>query len=113
MPVVTSVAIAQAAMARPAIVIVALAGGSTIEASPKMPVGTKVTTLAIPSRDSHDERHCENARQARSGRPRCSVDDRSPAVISASANPKLTMRNVRSAGRCPTVANVPSITSSP
>ena len=35
-----------------------------------------VATAATPSRDSHDERHCENARHARSGRPRWAVDDK-------------------------------------
>ncbi len=37
---------------------------------PKMASGTKVSTENTPSRDNQDERHCENARQARFGRPR-------------------------------------------
>src|SRR6185437_3235686 len=42
--------------------------------------GTYVTTDATPSRDSHDESHCENARHARAGRPRCNVDESNPAL---------------------------------
>ena len=38
-----------------------------------------------PSRDSQDERHCESARQARSGWPRWSSDASRPSVISPRA----------------------------
>ena len=37
---------------------------------PKTAAGKNVRTEKTPSRDSQDERHCEKARQARSGRPR-------------------------------------------
>jgi hypothetical protein len=40
-----------------------------------------VATASTPSRDSHEVRHCEKARQARSGRPRCSTDDPSPVLL--------------------------------
>ena len=33
-----------------------------------------MATAITPSRDSQEVRHCENARQARSGRPRCVVE---------------------------------------
>ena len=40
--------------------------------------GTKVTIAATPSRDSQEERHWLSARQARSGRPRCAVEESRP-----------------------------------
>src|SRR5450755_2611316 len=51
------------------------------------PIGTKAATATTPSRASQEDRHCENARQARSGRPRWAVDDKRPAEISAIAPP--------------------------
>ena len=42
-------------------------------------------TAATPSRDSQEERHCEKARQARSGWPRWKVDDNKPMVMRPSA----------------------------
>ena len=39
-----------------------------------------VSTDATPSRESHELRHCENARQARSGLPRWPTDDSNPAI---------------------------------
>src|SRR6478672_4923847 len=40
----------------------------------------KVAIAATPSRDSHDVRHCENARHARAGLPRCSIELNRPIV---------------------------------
>src|SRR5687768_952651 len=41
--------------------------------------------LATPSRDSQELRHCEKARQARSGRPRWNSDAISPLAVSTVA----------------------------
>ena len=68
---------------------------------------------STPSRESHDVRHCENARQARSGRPRCAVDDKSPAVISSSASPKPKKPSHGSASTQPMMPTSASQTSSP
>src|SRR5712691_13378644 len=54
----------------------------------KIAAGTKLAPAITPSRDSQDERHCEKARHARSGRPRWKTDETSPpdARTKASAN---------------------------
>src|SRR5436190_19530035 len=59
----------------------------------KIAAGTKVATAITPSRDSQEERHCEKARHARSGRPRWKTDETSPAAastkaVASTANPK-------------------------
>ena len=43
-----------------------------------------VAIAATPSRDSHDVRHCENARHARAGLPRWNIELTSPTVVSSS-----------------------------
>ena len=43
-------------------------------------------TAATPSRDSQEERHCLKARQARSGWPRCKVEDSKPMRHEAEAD---------------------------
>ena len=48
--------------------------------------GAKLAIASTPSRDSQLDRHCDSARQARCGLPRCSVEDISPPEISASAS---------------------------
>src|SRR6202790_4367865 len=53
--------------------------------TPKTAAGTKVATDMTPSRDSQDERHCEKARHARSGRPRWKTDETSPPAASTAA----------------------------
>ena len=67
------------------------AGASTspdhVVANPK--ATGKVAMAAIPSRDSQLLRHCDRARHARSGLPRCAVDESKPAVIRTSARPTL------------------------
>ena len=50
--------------------------------SGNLAAGTKVSTEKTPSRDSHEVFHWEKARQARSGRPRCSTDELRPATAS-------------------------------
>src|SRR4029079_8408451 len=47
---------------------------------------TKVTMALTPSRESHEVRHCENARQARAGLPRCSIELSRPMVDSTMAS---------------------------
>ena len=66
-----------------------------------------------PSRESHEVRHCEKARQARSGRPRWKVEERRPKVISARARPKPVIPSQRSAGSIPVSEHRASQTMSP
>ena len=56
--------------------------------------GASVATDTMPSRDSHDVRHCENARQARSGLPRWPTEQSSPAtaLTTPSANAQNSVR---------------------
>src|SRR5688572_2433793 len=49
--------------------------------------GANRTTEATPSRESHELRHCENARHARKGWPRCASDDSNPAITISSPSP--------------------------
>src|SRR6266404_2782785 len=67
----------------------------------KIAAGTKVATAITPSRDSQDERHCEKARQARSGRPRWKTDDISPPAASAKDAAKPAKPNPALAGSNP------------
>src|SRR3546814_20738923 len=69
--------------------------------SANSPTGRKVATAATPSRDSQEERHWLNARQARSGRPRCRVEESRPSTNSPSPSPKATRPNQTSAGSRP------------
>src|SRR5436190_23991152 len=77
----------------------------------KIAAGTKVATAITPSRDSHDERHCEKARHARSGRPRWKTDETSPPAANTKAianavkpNPVLAGNNASGTPR-PTSSN--------
>src|SRR5207302_11498089 len=74
----------------------------------KIAVGTKVATAITPSRDSHDERHCEKARHARSGRPRWKTDETSPPAASTKASARPAKPNHRSAGSKPSGTPSPS-----
>src|SRR5580765_3398157 len=67
----------------------------------KTAAGTEVATAKTPSRDSHDERHCENARHARSGRPRWKTDETSPPAASTKAVASAVRPNQGSAGKRP------------
>src|SRR3989442_11151243 len=64
----------------------------------KIAAGTKLATAITPSRDSQDERHCEKARHARSGRPRWKTDETSPPAASAKAVASVTNPNPALAG---------------
>src|ERR1700688_721881 len=59
----------------------------------KIAARPRVRTAITPSRDSQDERHCEKARQARSGRPRWKTDETSPPAASAKAVAKTVKPN--------------------
>src|SRR5215472_13958702 len=80
---------------------------------PKIAAGTKVSTENTPSRDSHELRHCEKARHARSGRPRCQVDDSSPATARASATASETKAKPGFRGTNPNGAAIPVSSRSP
>src|SRR6266700_956683 len=64
----------------------------------KSSAGTYVATDATPSRESHELRHCEKARQARSGWPRWKVEDSSPTVTLMRARASDAAPKPRSAG---------------
>ena len=66
-----------------------------------------------PSRDSHEERHCDKALQARSGCPKCAVEDKSPAVIKIKASVMIVRLNDAFNGIQPNAANKPSSASIP
>ena len=60
-------------------------------------------TEPLQSRDSQDDRHCENARHARSGRPRCKAEEARPpaassTAIAIAAKPKLAFGGTRPSG---------------
>src|SRR5579883_653660 len=76
-------------------------------------IGRYVATDAKPSRDSQEEFHCENARHARDGRPRCSVDDSNPVV--ANTNPIASGASTlpRPGGYTPSASAPPSHAHSP
>src|SRR5690242_10960827 len=70
---------------------------------PKIAAGTKVKTDMTPSRDSQEERHCEKARQARSGRPRWNTEETRPAAarmkaVASAANPNQPLCGKRPSG---------------
>ena len=70
-------------------------------AQPKASAGAKVTMAATPSRDSHDERHWDSARQARSGWPRWAVDAISPVAMRTKAKARHVAPKARvEAGPC-------------
>src|SRR5579885_1731694 len=86
---------------------------NTIQPSAKRSAGAKVATDATPSRESHELRHSEKARQARSGCPRCSVEESKPAVIAPSESVSEAAARPRSAGSPPATAQRPSQAKSP
>jgi hypothetical protein len=63
------------------------------------PAGRYVVSDAIPSRESQEERHCETARQARSGRPRWKVEAMRPKEIAPKERAKAASANQRLSGR--------------
>src|SRR5438132_11956155 len=85
MPVQAIVTAAQIAAMTPSKPITPSVTPKKIQPIPKTAAGTKVATDMTPARDSQDERHCEKARHARSGRPRWKTDDTSPPAASTKA----------------------------
>src|ERR1700720_4717028 len=83
-----------------------------IQPIPKTAAGTKVITDMTPSRDSHDERHCEKARHARSGWPRWKADEARPAAASTNAVANATKPNPLLSGNRPSGTARPSNSSS-
>src|ERR1700688_1508638 len=67
----------------------------------KIAARPRVRTAITPSRDSHDERHCEKARHARSGRPRWKTDETSPPAARTAAVVNPVKPNQGSAGSSP------------
>src|SRR5215208_2998290 len=74
---------------------------------------TNVATERTPSRDSQDERHCENARHARSGRPRWNTEERRPTAASPKALAKAATPNQGLTGSRPSGTPRPSSSNSP
>ena len=87
--------------------------GDSTQARANIPATGYVATAAIPSRDSQLVRHCENARHARSGWPRWTADDTSPALTSVRASAKPVSEKPRSRGSIPSAANAAIANSSP
>src|SRR6202030_1634185 len=98
MPVQAIATAAQIAARKPHSPTPPLVTPKKIQPIPKTAAGTKVITDMTPSRDSHDERHCEKARHARSGRPRWKTDETSPPAVSTNAVAKPVKPNHGSAG---------------
>src|SRR5690348_4391113 len=76
-------------------------------------IGTKLATDATPSRDSHDERHCENARQARCGWPRCRVEESRPAATNAAPIASASNASLGAIGKGSNTNTTPRRNSSP
>src|SRR5262245_43429561 len=83
------------------------------QAMAKIPAGTKTESDSTPSRDSHDERHCEKARQARSGWPRWNVEAISPNETSPRETPIAREPNQRLSGRRVVLDRIPIRNSKP
>src|SRR5438045_5998327 len=75
MPVQAIVTAAQIAARKPHSPIRPPVSPKNTQPMPKIAAGTKVNTDMTPSRNSQEERHCEKARQARSGRPRWNTEE--------------------------------------
>ena len=80
---------------------------------PKIAVGRNVKTEKTPSRDSQDDRHCEKARHARSGRPRCRTEEASPLAASKTALASAAKPKAWLAGNKPSGVPIPSKISKP
>src|SRR3977135_2101084 len=112
MPVQAIVTAAQIAARKPHSPITPSVTPKKIQPIPKTAAGTKVMTDMTPSRDSHDERHCEKARQARSGWPRWNAEETRPAAASTNAVAKATKPNPLLSGNNPRGTARPSNSSS-
>src|SRR5207237_10576691 len=77
------------------------------QAMPRIPAGRKTESDSKPSRDSHELRHCEKARQARSGWPRWNVEATRPIEARPSDKPSAKNPNQRLSGRMAVPDNTP------
>src|SRR6202030_3615863 len=107
MPVQAIATAAQIAARKPHSPTPPLVTPKKIQPIPKTAAGTKVAIDMTPSRESHDERHCEKARHARSGRPRCNADDARPATASATAMANAVKPKPASCGNRPNGTAMP------
>src|SRR3954471_23568240 len=108
MPVQAIVTAAQIAASTPNSPITPSVTPKKIQPIAKIAAGTNVMTDMTPSRDSQEERHCETARQARSGRARRNTDEASPAVASTKAVVSATKPNPLLSGSSPSGTARPS-----
>src|SRR6202035_4199247 len=99
MPVQAIVTAAQIAARKPHSPTTPSVTPKKIQPIPKPAAGTKVITDMTPSRDSHDERHCEKARHARSGWPRWNAEEARPGGVSTNAAVNATKPNALLSGR--------------
>src|SRR5215510_8539149 len=112
MPVQSIVTAARAAAKIPHKPISPPVTPKNIQPIPNTAVGRNVKTENTPSRESHDDRHCEKARQARSGRPRWNTEEASPPAASNSAIASAVKPKSPFAGNRPSGAPRPSSASS-
>src|SRR5436190_2314908 len=112
MPVQAIVTAAQIAARTPNSPITPSVTPKKIQPIAKIAAGTKVMTDMTPSRDSQDERHCEKARHARSGRPRWNAEETGPAAASTNAVASATKPNPLLSGNSPSGTARPSNSSS-
>src|SRR5437763_3445547 len=112
MPVQAIVTAAQIAARKPHSPIRPPVSPKNTQPMPKIAAGTKVNTDMTPSRDSQEERHCEKARQARSGRPRWNTEETRPAAARMKAGASATKPNQPLCGNRPSGAARPSRNSS-
>src|SRR5205814_638327 len=108
MPVQAIVTAAHIAARKPNSPITPSVTPKKIQPIAKIAAGTKVSTDMTPSRDNHEERHCEKARHARSGRPRWNTDETRPAVASTKAVASATKPKPLLSGNSPSGAARPS-----
>src|SRR5437016_988491 len=108
MPVQAIVTAAQIAARKPHSPMRPPVSPKNTQPMPKIAAGTKVTTDMTPSRDSQEERHCEKARHARSGRPRWNAEETRPVVDRAKAVANATKPNPLLSGNSPSGTARPS-----
>src|SRR5438270_6509906 len=108
MPVQAIVTAAHTAAMTPSKPITPSVTPKKIQPIPNTAADTNVASDMTPSRDSQDERHCEKARHARSGRPRWNTDETRPAVASTKAVASATKPKPLLSGNSPIGAARPS-----
>src|SRR5579884_1013888 len=112
MPVQQLLAAASAAARRPHRPKARVVSPKNIQPIANASAGKKVATENTPSRDSHEVRHCEKARHARSGRPRWNTEELSPPTARTKAAPRMAAAKPGSSGNAPSGAAMPTSSSS-